>query len=723
MKTILCALAILIVTGYSSTFAADGYCTVDSGTNWNITGGAGGITIVATNKTSFTDAVTATGPRVVIVQGTIPDIGDSVIVKSDKTIQGDCTVGGTVTGQMTISGISNLIVSNLTMVGNNGVSTHCMEIVSNAKHVFVTHCDLSQASDECLSVTKGADYVTVSWCKFHYANSGSHQFGHLIGSADPYPSDVGKLNVTFHHNWYSTHIMERMPRVRYGHVHIYNNYYACTGNVYCVGVGYDCHIRLENTYFDGVNSAWADYHNGGPIQFGWNDVVTNGTTSPSWPTTNSYSTIYPIPYSYSNSLDSAANVKSIVMAGVGPQCANNPTPPTITQQPQSTTNCAGGTATFSITATGDAPLSYQWQTNSVNLVNGGDFSGVTSNVLTVSPVSATDAGSYRCIVTNAAGSVTSSNATLTVNALPALYTVGGGGSYCSGGSGVTLTLSSSESGVTYYLQLGGSNTGATLPGTGSGLNFTGVTAAGTYGILASNTATSCTQLMSGTVTVTVNPRPTSVVSGSAVINNGGTTIIQAALTGTGPWNLTWSDGTNQNGVASSPAQRSVSPSATTTYTVTALSDANCTAEAGDRTGSAVVTVLVGFEWWQWQYFNCTNCPAADPNADPDGDGQNNMAEFLSGTDPTNSASALRITSAVQQTTDVVITWTTAGGHTNAVQATAGDANGGYTTNNFEDITVWPHIIIDGSGDATTNYVDGGGATNSPSRYYRIRLVP
>jgi hypothetical protein len=43
------------------------------------------------------------------------------------------------------------------------------------------------------------------------------------------------------------------------------------------------------------------------------------------------------------------------------------------------------------------------------------------------------------------------------------------------------------------------------------------------------------------------------------------------------------------------------------------------------------------------------------------------------------------------------------------------------TTNFTDIS--SPIIISGSGDATTNYVDSGGATNSPSRYYRIRLVP
>src|SRR6266446_5546931 len=87
------------------------------------------------------------------------------------------------------------------------------------------------------------------------------------------------------------------------------------------------------------------------------------------------------------------------------------------------------------------------------------------------------------------------------------------------------------------------------------------------------------------------PYPTpSAPRRTATICNGNSTTIQAALTGTGPWNLTWSDGATQNGVASSPATRSVSPSANTTYTLTALSDANCTAQTGDRTASAVVTV-------------------------------------------------------------------------------------------------------------------------------------
>jgi hypothetical protein len=131
-------------------------------------------------------------------------------------------------------------------------------------------------------------------------------------------------------------------------------------------------------------------------------------------------------------------------------------------------------------------------------------------------------------------------------------------------------------------------------------------------------------------------------------------------------------------------------------------------------------VISALQAWQLQYFGCTNCPQAAATADPDGDGMSNTNEFLAGTNPTNSLSGLRIISAIKQGSDVVITWTTAGGRTNAVQATAGGVGGNYSTN-FADIS--GPVIIPGSGDVTTNFVESGGTTNNPARYYRIRLLP
>jgi len=189
-----------------------------------------------------------------------------------------------------------------------------------------------------------------------------------------------------------------------------------------------------------------------------------------------------------------------------------------------------------------------------------------------------------------------------------------------------------------------------------------------------------------------------------------------ASTGTiSNWFWDFGDGNQTNfAVSTNPAHTY----ATGAYTVTLIVSGS--AGLSTNVQSNLITALDPFAAWQLQFFNCTSCPQAAPDADPLGKGMSNTNQFLAGLNPTNSASALRITSTVQQTTDVVITWTTASGRTNAAQASAGDASGGYT-NNFTDIS--GSIVITGNGDTTTNYVDGGGATNSPSRYYRIRLVP
>ncbi|HQR44670.1 MAG TPA: hypothetical protein PLB02_04455 [Thermoanaerobaculia bacterium] len=81
---------------------------------------------------------------------------------------------------------------------------------------------------------------------------------------------------------------------------------------------------------------------------------------------------------------------------------------------------------------------------------------------------------------------------------------------------------------------------------------------------------------------------TATVSGGGTTCAGGSTQVRVTLTGTPPWNLTWSDGVTQNGVMSSPVVRTVSPALTTTYSLTAFSDA---LGAGAASGSATVTVL------------------------------------------------------------------------------------------------------------------------------------
>jgi hypothetical protein len=82
--------------------------------------------------------------------------------------------------------------------------------------------------------------------------------------------------------------------------------------------------------------------------------------------------------------------------------------PTITTQPAGLSVNAGGSATFSVVATGGGTLSYQWTKDGVNV------SGATASTLTLPSVSASSAGDYRVVVTGSGGTVTSQAATLTV---------------------------------------------------------------------------------------------------------------------------------------------------------------------------------------------------------------------------------------------------------------------------------------------------------------------
>jgi Immunoglobulin domain len=91
-----------------------------------------------------------------------------------------------------------------------------------------------------------------------------------------------------------------------------------------------------------------------------------------------------------------------------------PVAPTITSQPASISVAAGAAASFSVTATGTAPLAYQWQRN------GADIAGATSASYTLSPTALADSGAvFRVRISNAGGTAISANATLTVTG-PAL---------------------------------------------------------------------------------------------------------------------------------------------------------------------------------------------------------------------------------------------------------------------------------------------------------------
>ncbi len=107
-----------------------------------------------------------------------------------------------------------------------------------------------------------------------------------------------------------------------------------------------------------------------------------------------------------NSLGSATSSAATLTVNAGAVA------PTITVQPANQSISAGSGTSFSVTATGTAPLSYQWRKNGTNIT------GATSATYTIASAALGDAGSYSVVVTNSAGSATSNAATLTVTALP-----------------------------------------------------------------------------------------------------------------------------------------------------------------------------------------------------------------------------------------------------------------------------------------------------------------
>ena len=100
------------------------------------------------------------------------------------------------------------------------------------------------------------------------------------------------------------------------------------------------------------------------------------------------------------------------------------------------------------------------------------------------------------------------------------------------------------------------------------------------------------------------------------------------------------------------------------------------------------------------------------------DGTTNFHSSFTNNGTVVDASYFRVVSIMRQAADINVTWTTVGGNSYVAQVTAGAADGSYS-NNFTDLSL--AIAIPGSGLGTTNYLDVGGATNMPARFYRIRL--
>ncbi|WP_334319023.1 immunoglobulin domain-containing protein, partial [Termitidicoccus mucosus] len=210
-----------------------------------------------------------------------------------------------------------------------------------------------------------------------------------------------------------------------------------------------------------------------------------------------------------NTAGSDTSAAALLTVSVAPP----PVPPSITTQPVSQTKTAGDSVTFTVTATGDAPLSYQWEKGGSALVDGGRITGATTATLTISTLITDDAGSYTVTVTNSTDNITSAPAALTVNVpppVPPSITTQPASQTKMAGESVTFTVTATgDAPLSYQWKKGSANlaNGERITGaTSAMLTISGLTAAdaGSYTVTVTNAVNSAT---SNAATLAVTPSP------------------------------------------------------------------------------------------------------------------------------------------------------------------------------------------------------------------------
>ncbi len=197
-----------------------------------------------------------------------------VRIPSNTTVLGVTTDAGFINASLSVSGVSQVIVRNLSLRNpcdvepvwdardgskGNWNSRYDGISVSNARYVWIDHNSFTdapvtddtqpvengvpkQCHDGALDITNGSDFVSVTYNRFAL-----HQKNTLVGGSDRAQGDREHLRVTFKGNLFE-HVSERAPRVRYGQVHLLNNYHVgdrkhpVYAHGYSVGAGTEAHV-------------------------------------------------------------------------------------------------------------------------------------------------------------------------------------------------------------------------------------------------------------------------------------------------------------------------------------------------------------------------------------------------------------------------------------------------------------------------------------------------
>lgn len=190
-------------------------------------------------------------------------------VASYKTIDGrnaSITISG---NGFVLDGVSHIILAYLRFDTGDG---DAVQITNGAHDIWVHHCDFVNWGDGLIDITRGATNITVSWCRFW-----SHNKVMLIG-ADPADIMDEAIRVTLHHNFFYETV-QRHPRLRFGKVDVYNNYYyRCQS--YCIGSTMHGSVLAEANVFEECATIFQSSLGGDPergyIKFVGNLLISSG---------------------------------------------------------------------------------------------------------------------------------------------------------------------------------------------------------------------------------------------------------------------------------------------------------------------------------------------------------------------------------------------------------------------------------------------------------------
>ncbi|EEB95843.1 hypothetical protein MPER_05125, partial [Moniliophthora perniciosa FA553] len=187
------------------------------------TGGSGGNQTTVTTLEELTAAVEGDATKVVIVNGTIT--GNTVVKVGPNTSVIGATNSSLEGVGLRIIDVSNVILRNLKISKVLADAGDAIGVQA-ASQVWIDHVDLSSDRDHdkdyydgLLDITHGCTGVTVSNSKLY-----NHWKASLVGHSDSNGSEDTKITVTYAANYWSN-LNSRTPSFRFGHGHIFNNYF------------------------------------------------------------------------------------------------------------------------------------------------------------------------------------------------------------------------------------------------------------------------------------------------------------------------------------------------------------------------------------------------------------------------------------------------------------------------------------------------------------------